>query len=120
MRRLISVTLFAAMLSILSAIPVLAQQFPSKPVRMLIPWPAGGSTDVLGRALASELSTVWKQPVVVETKAGAAGAVGAQVVLEGHDRGDGPFTALAIGRNAQRVLHRGADLVGRDSDVQRQ
>lgn len=80
MRRLIPVTLFAAMLCVLSAVPALAQQFPSKTVRLLIPWPAGGSTDVLGRALASELSTVWKQPVVVENPAGAGSIVGAERV----------------------------------------
>jgi tripartite-type tricarboxylate transporter receptor subunit TctC len=80
MRRLLPVTLLAAMLCILSANPALAQQFPSKPVRLLIPWPAGGSTDVLGRALAHELSAVWKQPVVVENLAGAGSIVGAERV----------------------------------------
>jgi tripartite-type tricarboxylate transporter receptor subunit TctC len=80
MRRLIPVTLLAAMSCMLCAAPVLAQQYPAKPVRLLIPWPAGGSTDVLGRALAQELSTVWKQPVVVENPAGAGSIVGAERV----------------------------------------
>lgn len=80
MRRLIPVTLSAAMLCMLSAVPALAQQFPSKPVHLLIPWPAGGSTDTLGRALAHELSTVWKQPVLVENPAGAGSIVGAEKV----------------------------------------
>jgi tripartite-type tricarboxylate transporter receptor subunit TctC len=79
-RRLLPATLLAAILCILSAVPALAQQFPSKPVRLLIPWPAGGSTDVLGRALAHELSAVWKQPVVVENPAGAGSIVGAERV----------------------------------------
>ena len=80
MRRLMTATLFAAMSCMLCAVPVRAQQFPSKPVHLLIPWPAGGSTDVLGRALAHELSTVWKQPVVVENPAGAGSIVGAEKV----------------------------------------
>jgi tripartite-type tricarboxylate transporter receptor subunit TctC len=80
MRRLITVTLFAAISCLLCAAPALAQSFPAKPVRLLIPWPAGGSTDVLGRALAQELSAVWKQPVVVENPAGAGSIVGAERV----------------------------------------
>ncbi len=80
MRRLIAVSLFAAMLCMLFAVPGFAQQFPSKPVRLLIPWPAGGSTDVLGRALAHELSAIWKQPVVVENPAGAGSILGAERV----------------------------------------
>lgn len=80
MRRLLSFTLFAVTLCVLPAVSALAQQFPSKPVRLSIPWPAGGSTDVLGRALASELSKVWGQPVVVENPAGAGSIVGAERV----------------------------------------
>ena len=80
MRRLLPVTLLAAFVCTLSALPALAQQFPSKTVRLLIPWPAGGSTDTLGRALARELGEVWKQPVVVENPAGAGSIVGAEKV----------------------------------------
>jgi len=80
MRRLLPVTLLASFLCALSAVPALAQQFPSKPVRLLIPWPAGGSTDVLGRALASELGKLWGQSVVVENPAGANSILGAEKV----------------------------------------
>lgn len=80
MRRLLPGTLLAATLCALASLPALAQQYPAKPVRMLIPWPAGGSTDALGRALAHELSGVWKQPVVVENAAGAGSVVGAERV----------------------------------------
>lgn len=82
MRRSLPVTLLAAMLCILSAIPALAQQFPSKPVRILVPWSAGGSTDLLARALARELSAVWKQPVVVENPTGAGSLIGAEKVAK--------------------------------------
>jgi len=80
MRRLLSATLLAALVLVLPSVSALAQQFPTKPVRMLIPWPAGGSTDVLGRALAAELAKVWGQPVVVENPAGAGSILGAERV----------------------------------------
>lgn len=54
--------------------------FPSKPVRIIVPYPAGGSTDVLARALANELSPVWKQPVVVDNIAGASSIIGTERV----------------------------------------
>jgi tripartite-type tricarboxylate transporter receptor subunit TctC len=56
-----------------------AQQYPSKPVRMIVPWLAGGSTDILGRALSVELAKQLGQPVVVDNRAGAAGKVGTEV-----------------------------------------
>jgi tripartite-type tricarboxylate transporter receptor subunit TctC len=80
MQRLLSAALAAALLCVLPSGSALAQQFPSKPVRMVIPWTAGGSTDVLGRALASELSKTWGQPVVVENLAGAGSVIGAERV----------------------------------------
>jgi tripartite-type tricarboxylate transporter receptor subunit TctC len=58
----------------------LATTYPSRPVRMIIPYPPGGTTDVIGRMLAQKLSDVWHQPVVVENRAGAAGVVGSEYV----------------------------------------
>jgi tripartite-type tricarboxylate transporter receptor subunit TctC len=54
----------------------LAQEYPAKPVRLIVPWPAGGSTDVLGRALSSDLGKQLGQPVVVDNRPGAAGKIG--------------------------------------------
>ncbi len=53
-----------------------APAFPSKPIRMVIPWPAGGSTDVLGRALSVDLGKQLGQPVVVDNRPGGAGKIG--------------------------------------------
>jgi len=80
MRRFLTVMLLPVMLYCLSAVPALAQVFPSKTVFIVVPYPAGGSTDVLARALASELSKVWGQPVVVDNAAGASSIIGASKV----------------------------------------
>jgi len=55
----------------------LAQPFPSKPVTMIVPWPAGGSTDQVMRALAQATEKYLGQPIIIENKAGAGGTLGA-------------------------------------------
>ncbi len=66
----------------LMAQPVLAQgSFPSKPVTIVVGYPPGGPTDIYARALGEGLSALWKQPVVIENKAGASGTIGAMQVL---------------------------------------
>jgi tripartite-type tricarboxylate transporter receptor subunit TctC len=69
----------AAAAATLAIRPSLAQDaYPSRPVTLVNPFPPGGAVDVVGRPFAATLEPLLKQPVVVETKAGAAGAVGAQ------------------------------------------
>ncbi len=57
-----------------------AQTFPSKPVHLIVPFPPGGSADVLARVLGEQLSEYWKQPVLVENKPGAGSIVATQYV----------------------------------------
>lgn len=59
-----------------------AQTYPAKPITMIVPYGAGGGTDVLARAVSDELSKVLGQPVIVETRPGANGAIGAGVVAK--------------------------------------
>jgi tripartite-type tricarboxylate transporter receptor subunit TctC len=70
----------AAAAAALTVRPAFAEDaYPSHAITMINPFPPGGAADVVGRPLAAVLEPIVKQPVVIETKAGAAGAVGAQV-----------------------------------------
>src|SRR5471030_1246819 len=53
-----------------------AQDYPSRPIRWVVPFPAGGPTDTLSRILAARLGDVWKAGIVIENNGGAAGAIG--------------------------------------------
>lgn len=64
------------------AIPAQAQNFPSKPVRWIVPFPPGGATDALARPIADRLSAVWNVPVVIENKPGANTAIGTDTVAK--------------------------------------
>lgn len=57
-----------------------AQSFPSRPIRMIVPYPAGGTTDIMARTLQDPMQKALGQPIIVENKAGAAGAIGAREV----------------------------------------
>ena len=57
-----------------------AQGFPSKPIRIVVPYPAGGTTDLMARALQEPMQKTLVQTVIVDNKAGAAGAIGAREV----------------------------------------
>jgi tripartite-type tricarboxylate transporter receptor subunit TctC len=60
--------------------PVGAQTWPEKTVVMVAPFPAGGSVDLVARALAQQMSELWKQPVIISNRPGASGNIGAEAV----------------------------------------
>ncbi len=62
--------------------PAQAQSFPTRGVRIIVPYPAGGATDITARAVAPQLSKIWGQPVVVENRSGAIGMIGAELVAK--------------------------------------
>jgi tripartite-type tricarboxylate transporter receptor subunit TctC len=59
--------------------PALAQSYPNKPIRFIIPFPPGGPTDLMGRIAADQLSRAWKVQVVADNRAGAGGNIGAEM-----------------------------------------
>src|SRR5207247_10399205 len=60
----------------------IAQTYPTKPVRLMVPFPPGGATDIVGRLVAAQMQVVWGQPVVVENKPGAGTVVGTDYVAK--------------------------------------
>jgi tripartite-type tricarboxylate transporter receptor subunit TctC len=74
--------------------PAQAQTFPSKPVRIVVAYPAGGSVDNISRAVTPRLAAIWGQPVVIENKAGGATGIAAELVAKSAPDGT---TLLATG-----------------------
>jgi tripartite-type tricarboxylate transporter receptor subunit TctC len=70
----------------------LAQNYPSKPVRLVIAFTPGSSTDIIGRVVAAKLQEMWGQPVVPENRVGAGGSIGSKVVVDSAPDG---YTLLA-------------------------
>jgi len=69
-------------LLLLVALEVSAQQFPARPVRLIVPFPPGGATDIVGRLVAGKMQEVWRQTVVIENKPGAGTVVGTEAVAK--------------------------------------
>ena len=81
MKRRIALVL-ALWVPLAGAQPAVPQEpFPSRPLKLVIPWPPGGDTDVIGRLIAQKLSEALDKPVVVENRQGGSGAIGAQAVV---------------------------------------
>jgi tripartite-type tricarboxylate transporter receptor subunit TctC len=85
------------------ALPAAAQDFPSRAVRIIVPFPAGGTADVMPRVVGDLLSRKWGQPVIIENKAGAAGNIGAEVAYKADPDGytllSAPPPPLVINQN---------------------
>src|SRR5439155_21232465 len=80
MFRIIKAILIAALLVVSTASS--AQSYPSKPIHIIVPYPAGGTSDILARTIGQRLSESFGQPVIVENKPGANGNVGADIVAK--------------------------------------
>jgi tripartite-type tricarboxylate transporter receptor subunit TctC len=91
----------AAMFAALPSAP--AQDYPSRPVKIIVPFPAGGTADVMPRIFAEWLSRKWGQPVIVENRTGAAGNIGAEAAFKSEPDGytllSAPPPPLVINHN---------------------
>ena len=99
-RRHASRVLFLASLALLATGPALAQDYPAKPITLVVGYPPGGSTDLMGRLLGAELSTRLGQPVVIENLGGAGGTIAAQKVASAAPDG---YTLL-VGANNELAI----------------
>src|SRR5258707_15582330 len=70
--------LFAAIAMVMCGVAS-AQNYPSKPIRLIAPFPPGGSTDLLARVIAQKLTDAWGQQVIVENRGGAGGTIGVEL-----------------------------------------
>ena len=86
--------LFGSLLMAACAVgPSWAQNYPTKPISLIVPYPAGGGVDVLARALAQKLQERWQLPVTVDNRPGANTLIGTEMVArsnEGHGRAHRP------------------------------
>jgi tripartite-type tricarboxylate transporter receptor subunit TctC len=72
----------ALLLGPMTCLQTQAQSYPAKPIRLIVPFPPGGSTDILGRTLGQKLTEAWGQPVIIDNRGGAGGIIGADMAAK--------------------------------------
>lgn len=80
-KRVISILVLGAVALATSGLAA-ADDYPTNPIRLVVPWPPGGGTDVFARLIGHQMSEDWKTSVVVDNRAGAAGNIGAEIVAK--------------------------------------
>jgi tripartite-type tricarboxylate transporter receptor subunit TctC len=93
MREIFRIFFILAALAVCGITAFAQQSFPSKQVRLLIPYAAGGAVDILGRTLGDELSKKWGQPVIIENRTGAGGTIASQALVKSDPDG---YTLIII------------------------
>jgi tripartite-type tricarboxylate transporter receptor subunit TctC len=79
--------ILASIAMALSITPSIAQDWPAKPLRMIVPFPPGGGTDIISRVIANKLGEALKQPIIVENKPGAGGNIGIDLTAKANPDG---------------------------------
>jgi tripartite-type tricarboxylate transporter receptor subunit TctC len=96
----------AIIAAVLINLPASAQTYPSKPITLVVPFAAGGSPDIIGRALGEELGTALGQNVVIENRGGAGGNIAARYVLDQPADGHTLFLGTSGNMATNKVLYR--------------
>src|SRR3954453_21880715 len=91
------------------ALPAKSADYPDHAIKMIVPFAAGGGTDVLARLIAQNLNSKWGQPVVVENQPGASGAIGTRAVMKAAPDG---YTLLMASTGALMAVSVGAEGAG--------
>ncbi|HZO45615.1 MAG TPA: tripartite tricarboxylate transporter substrate-binding protein, partial [Xanthobacteraceae bacterium] len=71
-----------ALTTLIPAVPAAAQQYPTKPIRMIIPFPPGGSNDVVGRLISAQLGEKLGRQIIVDNRSGAGGVIGTELASQ--------------------------------------
>src|SRR6476661_1034094 len=97
------------LLLLLSPLPVAAQDFPSKPIRLIVPFPAGGPNDIIARVVGQRMSEIAKQPVLIDNRGGQGGVLGTDAVAkaapDGYTIAISSAGALAISPSMEKVAY---------------
>ena len=81
-RRMSRVALLVAAVVLAAAMPALAQDYPNRPIRFIVPYPPGGGTDVVARIMSDALAADLRQPIIIDNRGGAAGNVGTDIAAK--------------------------------------
>src|SRR5881392_1469783 len=92
------------------ALPVRAADYPDHAIKLVVPFAAGGGTDVLARVIAQSLNSKWGQPVIVENQPGASGAIGTRAVMKAAPDG---YALLMASTGALMAVSAGTESTGR-------
>ena len=99
----------AIALSLLSASAVMAEDYPSKPIRLIVPFPPGGPNDIIARVVGQRMSEISKQPVIIDNRSGQAGALGTDAVAksapDGYTIAITSASSLAISPTLEKIAY---------------
>src|SRR6266852_2781192 len=105
-KRILPTLLVVASIGIIVGSPALADNYPSRPVKVVVPFAAAGPLDVVARAVSDKLSASLKQPFVIENRAGAGGNIGTEVVVRAAPDGYMLLMVLATTLTANPSLYK--------------
>jgi tripartite-type tricarboxylate transporter receptor subunit TctC len=98
-------SLVAALL-LMGAAPLFAQNYPSRPVRIIVPFPPGGATDIVARVIGQKLGDTWSQTIVVDNRGGAGGNIGGEIAARSNPDGYALFMTSGSIVTANQHIYR--------------